>query len=250
MKAPNCLRLFAILSKEIGGAKQHVIGYLSEFLFPPQRARSPVSALSGGERNRLLLARLFARPANMLVLDEPTNDLDIETLDLLESLLAEYKGTVLVVSHDREFLDNVTTQVIVFAGDGRLVEIAGGYSDWQRFRDGQQDDAAAGDASRPAPAGSAGASASMQRPEAPAAAKPKLSFKEIRELESLPATIEGIEAEIAQIGMTLADPATYSAPAAEVKALNSRVTELEASLAKALARWEMLELKAAGTAPR
>ncbi|MBY0438118.1 MAG: ATP-binding cassette domain-containing protein, partial [Burkholderiales bacterium] len=121
---------------EIGGARQHVIGYLSEFLFPPQRARSPVSALSGGERNRLLLARLFARPANLLVLDEPTNDLDIETLDLLESLLAEYKGTVLVVSHDREFLDNVTTQVIAFAGDGKLVEIAGGYSDWQRYREG------------------------------------------------------------------------------------------------------------------
>jgi ATP-binding cassette subfamily F protein uup len=121
---------------EIGGSRQHVIGYLSEFLFPPQRARSPVSALSGGERNRLLLARLFARPANLLVLDEPTNDLDIETLDLLESLLAEYKGTVLVVSHDREFLDNVTTQVIAFAGDGQLVEIAGGYSDWQRYRAG------------------------------------------------------------------------------------------------------------------
>ncbi len=242
---------------EIGGARQHVIGYLSEFLFPPQRARSPVSALSGGERNRLLLARLFARPANLLVLDEPTNDLDIETLDLLESLLAEYKGTVLVVSHDREFLDNVTTQVIAFAGDGKLVEIAGGYSDWQRYREGLSAGTGAG-AAMPAPsappgAGPASASPAIVAPPAstvPAASrqKPRLSFKETRELEAMPATIEGLEAEIATVGTTLADPATYARDPAELKALQAKLSKLEDDLARAMQRWEDLERKARGDA--
>ena len=240
---------------EIGGSRQHVIGYLSEFLFPPQRARSPVSALSGGERNRLLLARLFARPANLLVLDEPTNDLDIETLDLLESLLAEYKGTVLVVSHDREFLDNVTTQVIAFAGDGQLVEIAGGYSDWQRYRAGMVASAAetasasAASAATPravpvSPAVPVGTTAPA--PAAPAKAKPRLSFKETRELETMPATIERIEGEIAAVGMVLADPATYAREPAELKALQSKLAGFEDDLARAMQRWEDLEARANG----
>jgi ATP-binding cassette subfamily F protein uup len=234
---------------EIGGTRQHVIGYLSEFLFPPQRARSPVSALSGGERNRLLLARLFARPANLLVLDEPTNDLDIETLDLLESLLAEYKGTVLVVSHDREFLDNVTTQVIAFAGDGQLVEIEGGYSDWQRYRAGLSGAAApaAGravdaDIAAPASAATAPLEASVARQ------KSRLSFKETRELDSMPATIEGIEARIAEVGLTLADPATYTRDPATLKALQSELSTLEDALARAMQRWDDLERKSRGAA--
>ena len=240
---------------EIGGSRQHVIGYLSEFLFPPQRARSPVSALSGGERNRLLLARLFARPANLLVLDEPTNDLDIETLDLLESLLAEYKGTVLVVSHDREFLDNVTTQVIAFAGDGHLVEIAGGYSDWQRYRAGMVASAAE---TAPAPASASSAATARAvpvspavpagttapAPAAPTKAKPRLSFKETRELEAMPATIERIEGEISAVGMVLADPATYTREPAELKALQSKLAGFEDDLARAMQRWEDLEARA------
>ena len=247
---------------EIGGTRQHVIGYLSEFLFPPQRARSPVSALSGGERNRLLLARLFARPANLLVLDEPTNDLDIETLDLLESLLAEYRGTVLVVSHDREFLDNVTTQVIAFAGDGRLVEIAGGYSDWQRYRAGATEPEGSGAAtpgrtgSKPAPgaattppAGAAStappASTSANAARASAAKpKPRLSFKETRELESMPVTIEKLEADIAAVGTALADPALYTRDPAGLKELQAKLSGLEDGLARAMQRWEDLESQA------
>jgi ABC transport system ATP-binding/permease protein len=263
---------------EIGGARQHVIGYLSEFLFPPQRARSPVSALSGGERNRLLLARLFARPANLLVLDEPTNDLDIETLELLESLLAQYAGTVLLVSHDREFLDNVTTQVIGFAGDGKLVELAGGYSDWQRYLASRGKHAAAPapgsgasaagddpgaalpaapDSSDPAPsrvspvASKAGVAATAAAPAASGARarSVKLSFKEIRELEALPGMIEALETELAQLGAVLADPATYARPAPEVKALGARVAQLEQAIADSMQRWETLEGKAqAGSA--
>ena len=247
---------------EIGGTRQHVIGYLSEFLFPPQRARSPVSALSGGERNRLLLARLFARPANLLVLDEPTNDLDIETLDLLESLLAEYRGTVLVVSHDREFLDNVTTQVIAFAGDGRLVEIAGGYSDWQRYRAGATEPEGSSAAttgrtgSKPAPgaattppAGAAStappASTSANAARASAAKpKPRLSFKETRELESMPVTIEKLEADITAVGTALADPALYTRDPAGLKELQAKLSGLEDGLARAMQRWEDLESQA------
>jgi ATP-binding cassette subfamily F protein uup len=247
---------------EIGGTRQHVIGYLSEFLFPPQRARSPVSALSGGERNRLLLARLFARPANLLVLDEPTNDLDIETLDLLESLLAEYRGTVLVVSHDREFLDNVTTQVIAFAGDGRLVEIAGGYSDWQRYRAGAAETEGSGSAttgrtgSKPAPGAAttplagaastappASTSANAARTSA-AKPKPRLSFKETRELESMPVTIEKLEADIAAVGTALADPALYNRDPAGLKELQTKLSGLEDGLARAMQRWEDLERQA------
>ncbi|MBC7779277.1 MAG: ATP-binding cassette domain-containing protein [Proteobacteria bacterium] len=226
---------------EIGGARQHVIGYLAEFLFPPQRARSPVSALSGGERNRLLLARLFARPANLLVLDEPTNDLDIETLDLLEALLAEYRGTVLVVSHDREFLDNVTTQVIAFAGAGELIEIAGGYSDWQRYRAGKAGEDAGTIGVEPT-----GSSVAPDAPSRPARAR--LSFKESRELDAMPSTIEAIEAQLAGLNQRLADPSVYAGDPNEIRTLRGQVATFESQLVGATERWDLLERKARGAA--
>src|SRR5690606_590667 len=178
---------------EINGARKHVIGYLQDFLFTPERARAPITRLSGGERNRLLLARLFAQPSNLLVMDEPTNDLDIETLELLEELLLDYPGTLLLVSHDRDFLDNVVTSTLVLEGGGRLGEYVGGYGDWLRQRP------AAGRAvqpSAPEPATSAPAAAAA----APAPAAPqrrKLGYREARELEQLPARIERLETEIA-----------------------------------------------------
>jgi ATP-binding cassette subfamily F protein uup len=215
---------------EIGGEKKHVISYLEDFLFAPQRARSPVKSLSGGERNRLLLARLFTRPANILVLDEPTNDLDIETLELLESLLQEYSGTVLLVSHDRTFLDNVVTQVIAFEGDGKLQEYAGGYDDYVRSK-------AARDAvpeKKP----------ELVRKSAPkSASKAKLSFNETRELESLPGKIEALEKEQAEIGAKLAEAAIYRDDPQEAKRLQERVNVIEEALLGALARWEVLEEK-------
>jgi ATP-binding cassette subfamily F protein uup len=224
---------------EIGGQKKHVISYLEDFLFPAERARAKVSALSGGERNRLLLARLFARPANLLVLDEPTNDLDIDTLELLEQLLQDYSGTVLIVSHDRTFLDNVVTQSIVFEGDGKLTEIVGGYADWLAWRQRQQ--RAASNAER----------ASLPKaPAQPAQAKPapksKLSYKEARELESLPVQIQALEAEQAQIAARLADPASYRSGSMDAAALSARGEAIEAKLLDALARWETLEAKAGG----
>ncbi len=221
---------------EIGGQKKHVISYLEDFLFPAERARAKVSALSGGERNRLLLARLFARPANLLVLDEPTNDLDIDTLELLEQLLQEYSGTVLIVSHDRTFLDNVVTQSIVFEGDGKLTEIVGGYADWLAWRQRQQR----------AQVESAQAAARAAAPQpAKAAPRVKLSYKEARELETLPAQLGALEAEQAQIAERLADPALYQAGAQEAAALQARSDAIEAELLAALARWEALEAKAA-----
>ncbi|MBW8459216.1 MAG: ATP-binding cassette domain-containing protein [Thiobacillus sp.] len=220
---------------EIGGQKKHVISYLEDFLFPAERARAKVSALSGGERNRLLLARLFARPANLLVLDEPTNDLDIDTLELLEQLLQEYSGTVLIVSHDRTFLDNVVTQSIVFEGGGKLTEIVGGYADWQMWK-AQQAKAAQQPAGTKAP--STTASPKL-------AAKSSLSYKEARELESLPAQIQALEAEQGTLAARLADPALYQDPA-QAAALHARTEAIEAELLDALARWEALEAKQAG----
>ncbi len=222
---------------EIAGQRKHVISYLEEFLFPAERARAKVSALSGGERNRLLLARLFARPANLLVLDEPTNDLDIDTLELLEQLLQEYAGTVIIVSHDRAFLDNVVTQSIVFEGEGRLTEIVGGYADWRAWRERQA--AVAAPAPRPAP------------PKSPPAAKPvsqkvKLSYKEARELESLPGIIEALEAEQSGIAARLADPALYQTDPQAAGGLHARTEAIELELLDALARWEALEAKQAG----
>jgi ATP-binding cassette subfamily F protein uup len=223
---------------EIAGQRKHVISYLEDFLFPPERARAKVSALSGGERNRLLLARLFARPANLLVLDEPTNDLDIDTLELLEQLLQEYSGTVLIVSHDRTFLDNVVTQSIVFEGDGKLTEIVGGYADWLAWRQRQQ--RAASESAQ-----AASSRAAAQPAPAKAAPRSKLSYKEARELEALPAQLEALEAEQGQIAARLADPALYQSNPQEAAALQARSEAIEAELLDALARWEMLEAKAA-----
>jgi ATP-binding cassette subfamily F protein uup len=216
---------------EVDGGRRHVISYLGDFLFPPERARSPVKSLSGGERNRLLLARLFSRTANVLVLDEPTNDLDIDTLELLESLLQDYSGTILLVSHDRAFLDNVVTQTIAFEGDGHWLEYAGGYTDWQRVKTGMVRDAAAKarDDAKPAVA------------EAPAKKRPKMGFKETRELEALPAKMEALEAEQKGIVAKLADPATYADRTIDVKALNERDEAIDAELTTLLARWELLE---------
>ena len=228
---------------EIGGERKHVIGYLGDFLFAPQRARSPVKSLSGGERNRLLLARLFARPANLMVLDEPTNDLDIETLDLLEDLLANYDGTLFLVSHDRAFLDNVVTQVIAAEGDGRWGEYAGGYADWQRVQASraEQDNARAG-AKR----------ASATKPRA-AEAKPvskvaRMTFNDKRELEALPDRIAALEAEQTSLHARMADSALYEQAAQdatqEALHINARLAALEVELDAAMQRWEELEARA------
>ena len=227
---------------EIGGARQHVHGYLERFLFPPDRARTPVRALSGGERNRLLLARLFTRTFNLLVLDEPTNDLDIETLDLLEELLLEFSGTLLLVSHDRDFLDNVVTSTLVFEGAGHVGEYVGGYSDWVRQR--------AQDAPAPAPKAAepkrqAAAPAQKGAPKAaPKAARRRLSFKERAELAALPDRIDALERKREQLFVALADPALLrdGAAIAETKA---RLASVEAESAEAIARWEELETIAA-----
>jgi ATP-binding cassette subfamily F protein uup len=222
---------------EIGGQRKHVIGYLEEFLFPSERARAKVSSLSGGERNRLLLARLFARPANILVLDEPTNDLDIDTLELLEQLLQDYAGTVILVSHDRAFLDNVVTQSIVFAGDGRLLEIPGGYADWLAWRERQ-----ASAASQPAPRIPASRAAPVP---AAKARKAGLSYKEQKELEALPGQIEALETEQAAIAGQMADPGIY-ADHVRSAALHGRAAEIEETLLGLLGRWEELEAKTGG----
>jgi ATP-binding cassette subfamily F protein uup len=221
---------------QIGNERKHVIGYLGEFLFAPQRARSPVKSLSGGERNRLLLARLFAQPANVLVLDEPTNDLDIETLDLLESLLADYGGTLFLVSHDRAFLDNTVTQVIAAEGDGRWKEYAGGYADWQRVR-----------SSAPAPAASERKSAPAPKDKPKSATAPKkLSFNEKRELDALPDRISALEAEETRLHARLADPALYQSAPEQVTELKARLDAVAEEMEAAMLRWEELETKAAG----
>jgi ATP-binding cassette subfamily F protein uup len=217
---------------EIGGVRKHVMSYLGEFLFAPQRARSPVASLSGGERNRLLLARLFARPANLLVLDEPTNDLDIETLELLESLVGEYSGTVILVSHDREFLDNTVTQVIAFEGNARLAEYAGGYDDWVRQRPVADSPELRSDK----PKGER-----SQRPRAP---KAGLSFKDKKELEALPARIEQMEREVAELGVLLGDGDIYRTDPERVRVARQRYEALEVQVAEAYARWEALEAQA------
>ena len=219
---------------EVGGGRKHVISYLGDFLFPPERARSPVKSLSGGERNRLLLARLFSRPANVLVLDEPTNDLDIETLELLEELLQEYAGTILLVSHDRAFLDNVATQTLAFEGDGRWKEYAGGYEDWLRASRATREDAARGAAAPATPA-----PAPRQAP----ARKARLSFNDARELEGLPALLEALEAEQRTLAARLADPALYQDRDADPKAIAARHAAIEAELEALLVRWEELEAR-------
>ncbi len=228
---------------EINGAKKHVMSYLGDFLFAPERARSPVKSLSGGERNRLLLARLFAKPANALVLDEPTNDLDIDTLELLEELLEDYSGTVFLVSHDRTFLDNVVTQVIVAEGGGAWREYVGGYSDWERTRPTPGKDMAkdvAKDSLKPQ------APPVVAAPAAPVAAvvkSKKLNNKEQRELEELPKLIARLEDEQSAISAMLADPNIYKEKAAEVKRLNQRFAEIDQLLLESLERWEEIEAR-------
>jgi ATP-binding cassette subfamily F protein uup len=236
---------------DIGGEKKHVIGYLGDFLFAPQRARSPVKSLSGGERNRQLLARLFARPANLMVLDEPTNDLDIETLDLLEELLAGYDGTLFLVSHDRAFLDNVVTQVIAAEGDGRWGEYAGGYADWQRVQAARSEEqarrenakrVAAPASAKPRDAEAVGASGSAG---GPAKRPAKMSFNDRRELEALPDRIAALEDEQGVLHARMADPALYQQAPQEVAQIKSRLEALEAEIEAAMLRWEELESRAA-----
>jgi ATP-binding cassette subfamily F protein uup len=223
---------------DVGGQKKHVISYLGDFLFPPERARSPVKSCSGGERNRLLLARLFTQPANVLVLDEPTNDLDIETLELLEELLANYDGTLFLVSHDRAFLDNVVTQVIAFEGDGKLIEYVGGYEDWVRVKKFQATSPSATAAAKSAVSSPTRAAVSPAEKTKPAG---KLGFKEARELEELPKRIEALEREQSDIAAHLADGTIYRNDAKRAKQLQLRSEEIEAEVAAALARWDELE---------
>ncbi len=226
---------------EIGNQRKHVKSYLSDFLFSPARAGSPVRSLSGGERNRLLLARLFARPANVLVLDEPTNDLDIDTLELLEDLLQSYDGTVFLVSHDRTFLDNVVTSTIAFEGDGRWREYEGGVQDWllqsARARDARAATATPAK-SPPAPAEAPPPTATL--PREAAAPRAKLSYKEQRELDALPALIEGLEQEQRQLRDELADGSLYTSDPARAQVHHGRDTAIDDALMTALERWELL----------
>ncbi|WP_313703651.1 ATP-binding cassette domain-containing protein [Massilia sp.] len=232
---------------EINGQRKHVMTYLSDFLFAPERARSPVKSLSGGERNRLLLARLFAKPANCLVLDEPTNDLDIDTLELLEELLEDYSGTVFLVSHDRTFLDNVVTQVIVAEGQGLWREYVGGYSDWERVKANEPKQAPA--AAKAAPAKPAEAAVEATAPAANAPAKKvKLSYKEQRELEELPKLIASLEDEQSAITAQLNAPDFYKTNPADARRINARYSEIEDELLEALERWELIEARARGDA--
>lgn len=225
---------------EINGTRKHVIGYLQDFLFSPERARAPITRLSGGERNRLLLARLFAQPSNLLVMDEPTNDLDVETLELLEELLAEYTGTLLLVSHDRDFLDNVVTSTLVLEGDGKLGEYVGGYTDWLRQRPRKQIPSSP---ASPKADDKAAASPVPQKAitsDAPSAKK-KLSYKDARELEQLPAKIEVLETEIAARTEAMNDPGFFQQPPANITAANLQLAELQQQLDAAYARWAELD---------
>ena len=223
---------------EIGGVRKHVISYLEDFLFSPARARSPVKSLSGGERNRLLLARLFTRPANVLVLDEPTNDLDIETLELLEQLLQDYDGTVFLVSHDRAFLDAVVTQTIVFEGEGRLVEYAGGYSDYEAARQRMRELQAV-----PAVAVKIASAAEVEKPRARVV---KLSFNEQRDLQAIPQQIAVLETEQAQLNQELLDPELYRRDPKGVATRQARLTAIDEEMLQLLERWENLENKQKG----
>ena len=221
---------------EIGPSRKHVIAYLGDFLFPPQRAEAPVRTLSGGERNRLLLARLFARPSNLLVLDEPTNDLDMETLELLEANLADYEGTLLLVSHDRRFLDNLATQCLVAEGSGKWKEYVGGYSDWLRQRPQQQ----------PAQIAPARALEPVLKPGSKAGARPtaKLKFQERRELDSLPGAIEALEQEQAALHARMAGAGYHRQAPEAIRNDRNRVREIETLLEEKLQRWVELGARA------
>lgn len=216
----------------INGKKKHIIGYLEDFLFTPDQASGPASRLSGGERNRLLLARLFTKPSNVLVMDEPTNDLDLETLELLEDLLIEYPGTLLLVSHDREFVNNVVTSTLVLEGEGRIKEYAGGYDDWMRQRPAER-------ASPPEPVpakpkSSRGGARERSR---------RLTYKEQRQLEALPQQIEGMEAALGGLHEAMAAPEFYRQPAAVIVETKGRLQALEQEIAEAYRRWDELETR-------
>ena len=220
----------------INGQQKHIIGYLQDFLFSPERAHTPIRSLSGGERNRLLLAKLFTRPSNLLVLDEPTNDLDIETLELLEELVSQYQGTILLVSHDRQFLNNIVTSTLVFEGNGIINDYVGGYDDWLRQRKPTAQQSAASTTATLAKAMPA-----KTAPKAAPAAKKKLSYKEQKELETLPQTIEQLEQILADLHQQLADPALYQQGAGAVQALQAKADTAEQALETAFARWAELD---------
>jgi ATP-binding cassette subfamily F protein uup len=214
---------------ELNGQRKHIIGYLQDFLFSPERARAPITRLSGGERNRLLLAKLFAQPSNLLVMDEPTNDLDVETLELLEELLTDYQGTLLLVSHDRAFLDNVVSSTLVLEGNGQVGEYVGGYSDWLRQKPGPR-----------APTGSKTAAPSPA-PSAPVVAKRKRSFKEQHELDQLPRRIEQLESDIASRTASMNEPAFFQQDSAAIIKANEELAAVQAELDAAYARWAELD---------
>ncbi|WND82538.1 ATP-binding cassette domain-containing protein [Lysobacter capsici] len=225
---------------EVGGKQKHIIGYLQDFLFTPERARAPITRLSGGERNRLLLAKLFAQPSNLMVMDEPTNDLDVETLELLEELLGDYPGTLLLVSHDRDFLDNVVTSTLVMEGNGRVGEYVGGYSDWLR----QRPVASIGASKGSLVAKGAGAKSEPEpvaAPVVPAAPKRKLSYKDARELEQLPLKIEQLETRLAELTAQMNQPAFYQRDAAAINAHNATLAQTQVELDAAFARWAELD---------
>jgi ATP-binding cassette subfamily F protein uup len=211
---------------EIGGKSRHVISYLQDFLFAPDRCRQPVKALSGGERNRLLLAKLFTAPSNILVLDEPTNDLDIDTLDLLEELLIDYKGTIILVSHDRAFLNNVVTSTLVFEDKGAINQYVGGYDDWLRQRKNET-------SSNPG-------ALKKDKARATLSAK-KLSYKDQRELDSLPKKIEGLEIQISEISIKMSDANFYTSNRALITETEKQLTEYQTQLSRCYERWELLE---------
>ncbi len=224
----------------VKGRSRHVIGYLKDFLFPPQRIDSPVRALSGGERNRLLLAKIFTQSANMMVLDEPTNDLDVETLELLEELLADYEGTLLLVSHDRTFLDNVVTSTLVFEGEGKFGEYAGGYGDWERYQRRIPE--------TPAPSPRPKIDTAELRSEEKRVDKPrKLTYKEQRELEELPAKIEALEAEQVELHQRMGEADFYRQSSDKITATMDRLEAIKQELEACYRRWQTLESLGAGT---
>ncbi|HEV7136085.1 MAG TPA: ATP-binding cassette domain-containing protein [Steroidobacteraceae bacterium] len=225
---------------EVGGERKHVTSYLGDFLFPAQRARSPVRMLSGGERNRLLLARLFAQPANLLVLDEPTNDLDIESLELLEQRLQDYAGTLLLVSHDRRFLDNIVTQTLAAEGGGSWREYVGGYSDWLRQRSAAPD---------PDDAGKPPRAATISTPPAQAKPRTRLGYMEQRELTSLPREIEALEEEQATLTASMSTPEYHLRGAPQIRTDRKRLEEIEALLHAKFERWEALEAERSRLVP-
>ena len=212
----------------INGKKKHIIGYLEDFLFTPEQAAEPVTRLSGGERNRLLLARLFTKPSNVLVMDEPTNDLDLETLELLECLLDEYPGTLLLVSHDREFLNNVVTSTLALEGEGKVKEYAGGYDDWLRQR-------------QPPPPDAEPVAAKAKPPRTPKQRPRRLTYQEQRELEALPGQIVILETKLNELHQMMADPAFYRREPAEIVKAKTQLQSLQREITEAYQRWEELE---------